>query len=276
MQVVKRGRLGFVLNRLIGLILVSIILMSLSGCGALDKTLAFVGAGGGPAMPDTPESLAVKGLDEFNHGNYHSALKIFEEIKDRFPFSESSLLAELKAADSHYYMEHYGEAFTLYGEFEGSHPTNEAIPYVLFQMGMCNYAQIDTIDRDPGSAGDAIQIFTRLVRAFPQSPYVEEARARIAEARDFLASHEMYVATFYVRIEEFDQAEGRLEYLLANYSDTSVAPEAQKLLKALESGNPPERTWRSWLPDLSLPTWKSLNSSFSAAPGAAGSPPGGD
>lgn len=257
-----------------GLIFVLIILLSLSGCATLDNMLTFIGGGGGSLMPDTPESLAMRGLDEFNHGKYHDALKTFEEIKDRFPFSDSSLLAELKSADSHYYMEHYAEALTLYEEFEANHPTNEAIPYVLFQMGMCNYAQIDTIDRDPGGAINSIQVFSRLLRTFPQSPYVEEAKIRIAEAEDFLASHEMYVAAFYLRTEEFDQAEGRLEYLLANYPNTSVAPQAQELLTAIQSGNPPKRTWRSWIPDISLPTWKSFGSAYGAGPGV-GEPAGG-
>lgn len=257
------------------LVCVLIILLSLSGCATLDNMLSFVGVGGGSSLPDTPESLAMKGLDEFSHGKYHDALKTFEEIKDRFPFSDSSLLAELKAADSHYYMKHYGDALTLYEEFEANHPTNEAIPYVLFQMGMCNYAQIDTIDRDPGGAIDSIQIFSRLLRTFPQSPYVEEAETRVTGARDFLASHEMYVANFYVRTEEFDQAEGRLEYLMANYSDTSVAPQAEELLAAIKSGNPPKRTWRSWIPDISLPNWKSFSSSFSPTPGAGGASGGG-
>lgn len=262
---IKRKRLTAGLNHLSSLLLVLIVL-NISGCAALDRMAAFTGFSTEVSQPDTPEILAGKGLDEFNRGRYHRALKIFEDIKNRFPFSKPALLAKLKAADANYHLKNYEEALALYEEFESSHPTNEAIPYVLFQMGMCNYQQIDTFDRDPGGAINAIHGFSRLILTFPRSPYVEEARARIKAAENFLASHEMYVAMFYVRTEEHDQAEGRLEYLLANYPHTDVAPEAEELLAAIKAGNPPKRSWRSWIPDISLPDWKSISPSFSPSP----------
>ena len=252
------------------LLLLIMLGMSQSGCSTLSKAWSALGFGGS-SQAKTAEVMVMEGLDNYNHGEYKKALKIFEEIKDRFPFTENSLLAELKAADCHYYLEEYVEARTLYEEFENNHPTNEAVPYVMFQIGMCYYQQIDTIDRDPGSALDAIKAFSRLVQNFPQSPYTVEAQARIIAAQNFLANHEMYVANFYVRTEEYTQAEGRLEYLLANYPNTEVAPKAKELLAALKAGNPPERSWLSWLPDISLPSWKSFVSSVT--PGVPGTTP---
>ena len=73
----------------------------LSGCATLDTMLGWVGLGS-EAAPETPEALAMEGMTDFNRGKYTSALKRFMEIKDRFPFSEVALLAELKAADSNY------------------------------------------------------------------------------------------------------------------------------------------------------------------------------
>lgn len=209
----------------------------------------------------------MEAMDDFRTGNYHAALKTFEEIKDKFPFSDVAPLAELKAADSNYFMDKFGEALVLYEEFESNHPTNEAIPYVLFQIGMCYYAQINTIDRDPGSASNAIEAFTRLQSSFPQSPYYEEVEARIRAARDFLAQHELYVATFYLRTDEVKQAQGRLEHLLANYPETSVAPQARELLAQVQSGTVPEKTWKRFVPKVSLPDWKSFKSAFGIMPG---------
>jgi len=250
----------------------AVLAASFAGCSVLDSTLHFFGYGK-PSTPQTPEGMAMEAMDLYSRGKYHSALKLFEEIKDRFPFSEAGLLAELKAADCNFYMKKYDEALVLYEEFEGNHPTNEAIPYVLFQIGMCHYEQIDTVDRDPGSAVEAIAAFSRLVKGFPDSPYREEAEARLAAARDFLARHEMYVAAFYVKTGEYDQAKGRLTYLLATYPDSSVAESAKDLLARIESGNPPRRSWRDWLPDLSLPSWRSFVRSV-AGDGAAPAVPG--
>lgn len=239
----------------------------LVGCATLDAALEWIGFGGGTSVPDTPESLAMEAMEDFKKGDYHEALEVFEDIKDRFPFSDVAPLAELKAADCNYFMDKYTEALVLYGEFESNHPTNEAIPYVLFQIGMSYYQQINTIDRDPGSAINAIQAFSRLQRSFPQSPYREEVDARIMAARDFLAQHELYVATFYIRSDEIKQAEGRLGYLLANYPETSVAPQARELLEKLQSGAFPDKTWKRFVPKVSLPDWRSFKSAFGIIPG---------
>jgi outer membrane protein assembly factor BamD len=239
----------------------------LAGCATVDSLLAWAGFGGGTSVAETPESLAMNAMDDYNRGDYHSALKTFEEIKDKFPFSDVAPLAELKAADCNYFMDKFSEALVLYEEFESNHPTNEAMPYVLFQIGMCYYAQINTVDRDPGSAINAVEAFARLQRSFPQSPYYEEVAARIRAARDFLAQHELYVAAFYLRTDEITQAQGRLEHLLANYPETSVAPQAKELLVQVQSGTVPEKSWKRFVPKVSLPDWKTFKSAFGIVPG---------
>ncbi len=202
------------------------------------------------------QSLAVQAMDDYSVGKYFSAVERFEEIMERFPFSPQAMLAELKAADCRYHMSEYEEAEVLYREFEERHPTNEAIPYVMFQLGMCDYSRINRIDRDISGAQDAITSFTRLVRTFPDSPYSSEASSRIKAAGEFLVNHEYFVTMFYIRSEKYNQAETRLRYLLSAYPDSQIAPKAKKLLARLESGNPPTKGLKDWFPDFSLPDWK--------------------
>ena len=256
-------------GRLQAIALLFVTLMALNGCAARDWA-SRVFYGGGKLTPASAETIAYAALDDFNHGEYQKALKAFDDLKNRYPFSQFSLLAELKTADCKYYLEDYQEAVLLYQEFEENHPTNEAIPYVMFQIGMCQYNQIDTIDRDPAGAYSSIQAFNRLLRSYPLSPYSAEARAKITAAKTFLAGHEMYVADFYLRKEEYKQAESRLQYIVDNYPDTAVTPQAQKLLTALRSDNPPKRSWTDWLPEISLPSWKGLKESV--VPGVSGGP----
>jgi outer membrane protein assembly factor BamD len=224
----------------------------------MDGVFTFFGVGGATSKADSPDSLAMQAMDDYNRGEYSDALKTFEEIKERFPFSPHSLLAELKAADCNYFLKHYPEAVALYQGFEGNHPTNEAMPYVLFQIGMAYYQQIDTIDRDPGAALDAIAALEKQVKAFPNSPYRAEADGRRLAALNFLANHEFSIAMFYIRTNELAQAEPRLRYLLDNYPDTLVAKDAKTILADIKAGKPPQRTWRDWVPDLSLPDWRTF------------------
>jgi outer membrane protein assembly factor BamD len=243
----------FFKNKQYYIILLALLLtLSLAGCG---KEKFFSSLGFRASSPDTAEGLALKGLDYYSHGKYEKAKRSFETLLNQYPFSEYSLLAELKTADSNYYLKNFEEAFLQYKDFEERHPTNEAIPYVMYQMAMCYYNQIDTIDRDTSTAVNAIYSFSRMLRTFPNSPYTEEARARIIAARNFMANHEYYVASFYERTYAYEEAKARLEYLLRQYPDTNIAPQAEMLLYDLRQDNPPGRSLLGWLPK-SLPDWE--------------------
>ncbi|WP_028579693.1 outer membrane protein assembly factor BamD [Desulfogranum japonicum] len=204
---------------------------------------------------DTPEALITQGMDAYSVGDYSTAIRAFEKILDEHPFSQQAMLAELKSADAHYYNHSYLEAKLLYQQFEERHPTNEAVPYVIFQIGMCDFQRTDRIDRDVTGAQDAIKSFSRLLRSFPDSPYTKEARARIAAAKNFLVNHEYFVAVFYVRTKEYEQAQHRLKYILAMYPNSTIAPKASALLKRLEENNPPRWGIQKWLPSLTMPQW---------------------
>ncbi|MEN8141688.1 MAG: outer membrane protein assembly factor BamD [Thermodesulfobacteriota bacterium] len=223
------------------------ILLSLPGCAWFQES---------PPLPAA--ELASEARGEFAAGQYTTALELFEELMDRFPFSSYSLMAELKIADCHYYQGHYGEAIAAYESFQENHPANEANAYALFQVAMSHYNQIDTIDRDPAGAHNAIAVFNRLIRTYPKSPYVEESRARVAAARNFLANHELYVASYYLKTDRLQQAAGRLQFLLDNYPESTAAPEAKRTLALLKEGRKPEGSWRDWLPEIGLPDWETF------------------
>jgi outer membrane protein assembly factor BamD len=226
--------------------------LALTGCATLSKWFGFDDES---AIQKSVEALTMEGMDDYNVGKYHTARKSFEEIMDRYPFSPQAMLAELKAADCHYYQGNYQEAKVLYQQFEERHPTNEAIPYVMFQIGMCDYSRTDRIDRDTSGARDAIQSFSRLLRAYPNSPYTSEAKARIEAAREFLVNHEYFVAVFYVRTDREQEAAHRLKYLIAMYPDAAITPTAKNLLELIEAGNPPKMGLTAWLPKLTMPDW---------------------
>ncbi len=174
------------------------------------------------------------GMEDFNRGKYHTAIEHFSKVLETYRFSTEAVLAELKIADCHYYLDNYSEAFMAYERFEEMHPTNEAIPYVMYQKAMCYYNRIDRIDRDITGAKKAINYFNQLIKAYPESPYTADAKEKISLATEFLAEHEYGVASFYLRSKKNKQAAERLRYLLAVYPDTRIAPKAEQLLNELD------------------------------------------
>lgn len=234
------------------LLLISLLLsaLALSGCSTFSgmfNKVTFGEEDDPKSLP--PETLITQGMDAYNVGDYGEATKNFKLILDEHPFSAQAMLAELKAADAHYYNKQYAEAKVLYKAFEEHHPTNEAIPYVMFQTGMCDYNRSDRIDRDVSGPQEAIKAFTRLINAYPQSPYAKEAKTKIKDSKEFLVNHEYMVAVFYTRTERYQEAQHRLKYLLAMYPDSSIAPQAKALLEHLEGGKPPAWGMSRWLPE---------------------------
>ena len=231
-----------------------LVLFSLQGCATIESMFDF-SDDGEIDVTKTVQDLAIKGMDEYNSGDYHIALEYFTKILDRYPFSPQAMLAELKAADSNYYMEKYIEARALYEKFEERHPTNEAIPYIKFQKGMCYYQVLDSIDRDITPAKKAIRYFKLLIKAHPKSPYTAEAEAKIQAAQNFLANHDFLVVKFYLRTDKRKQAIARIKYILAVHPDSLVAPKAKELLTQLEADKYDESGFSAWFKDLSLPDW---------------------
>jgi outer membrane protein assembly factor BamD len=236
------------------------LVLAISGCSDLKETFNFtsIDEDGNETSEDLAlpaRNLLTQGMDDYNVGKYFTAVEYFEEILSRFPFSPEATLAELKAADCSYHLERYLEALLLYEEFENRHPTNESIPYVMYQKGMCNYKQIDRVDRDSSGAEKAIELFRQLLKAYPDSPYSGDALARISEATEFLANHEYFVVEYYVRAAKYDQAQIRLKYILAMYPETEIAGKAAELLARIEAGDPPRSRLTSWFPKISLPSW---------------------
>ncbi len=232
---------------------VAIVLFLGGGCSMFgNETENTVAKGNGkasgkvlPKKENPAQKLLTKGMEDYRYGKYYTAVKDFEEIINRYPFSPQATVAELKAADCSYHMKQYKEAESLYESFENNHPTNEMISYVLYQKGMCNYRQIDRIDRDPAGAEKAVRYFKQLVRAFPESPYTADAQEKIGLATDFLAGHELSIARFYIRTKKIPQAKTRLRYLLATYPQSAVAKKGRQLLEQLEKGEKSEKSFFS-------------------------------
>lgn len=204
----------------------------ISGCGAIPKELQFWKPREAKIEKEYPlYELMQRAERNFQKGQYDLAYQYYEEIKNKYPGTPEAILAELRLADTKFWEGSYLEAITLYEEFEKFYPNNEAIPYVIFQIGTCYYKLRQSIDRDPTYAKKAIDAYQRLLQTFPDSPYTIEAKKRIAELRELLAQHELYVARFYYKIKYYRAAYKRLLYLIETYPETYAARYAEGLLE---------------------------------------------
>ncbi len=248
----------------LGLFFVLTILFTISGC-------AWFGGGKDDRAkmdnePVPPEAvLTAKAMEYFQNKRYQLAEEHFQKIRDRYPFSPYAIVAELRLADCKYYRGQYQEAIPLYEDFEKLHPTNEAIPYVIFQLGSCYYNLMDTPDRDQSSTKHMIENYDRLITRYPDSPYTLEAEKRIKEGRALLAEHEWVVAQWYFRTDQPKQGVKRLENIIVFYPDTPIYPKAvkemlkyQTVYELLKQEGSDQEATKPVISDTQRPWWKWL------------------
>ena len=209
-----------------------VVLLVATGCTTLKNQYdKFFGAD----EAGTAQDLAWEGMDAYENGNYSEAIEKFQKLKDYYPFSKYAILAELKIADAHYKRDEYEEAIFAYENFEQLHPRNEAIPYVIYQIGRCYYDQIDTPDRDQTSAQKALDAFQRLIKQFPRDQYSTRAAEHIKTAQRSLAGHAYVVGVFYYRTKHYKAALHRFMSIISDYPDVGYHQKALEYIARCEA-----------------------------------------
>jgi outer membrane protein assembly factor BamD len=181
--------------------------------------------------PDRPPDIMAKeGIKQLKKKDYDDAIETFEKVRDRYPYSDQAMLAQIKLADAYFYKKKFDEALQAYKEFEKLHPTNRAVPYAIFRQGLCYYRQRSTIDRDQTFTFKALQEFRRLKQKFPQCEYIPKVDKYMGYCRRDLAEHEFYVGKFYFRTKKYKAALDRLQAVAQEYPDYQKQGEVKRYI----------------------------------------------
>ncbi len=203
--------------RLIGIVL--IVLLAMIGCAGKKQVQS--------TTPKDPSVLYTQGMVLFNNGKYQEATEVFTRLKDYFPTDELyAPKADLRIADCSFFRKEYPEAITRYLEFKKQHPFHPDLPYVDYQIGLCHYRQVLTKDRDQAATEKALAAFQNVVANYPDTIFAQKAREKITFCRRRLAEHELYVAHFYLRKDEYGATEKRAYTALKQYPACGVDDEA--------------------------------------------------
>jgi outer membrane protein assembly factor BamD len=170
-----------------------------------------------------PAALYGKGLALYKKKNHSRALEVFNELTGSFPGADPYYTwAELKVADCYFFQKKYTEAISHYEDFKKFHPFHEDIPYVIFQIGLSNFNQILSIDRDQSATRMALSNFEFLIANYPPSIFTEKAREKAKMCRERLAENELYIAKFHYKKKKYQGAKARLELIINLYQEADI------------------------------------------------------
>ena len=189
---------------------------------------------------DNVSALYIKTKDNADAGRFELAMRYFDELETRYPFSPYALQARLDLA---YTFVLYGipeQAVSEADKFIRFNPTHKHVDYAYYIRGVANFGQKKQLmgswfPKDPANFEqsplvDAFNDFSFLVRNFPESKYAEDAHKRLIFLRNTFARHELHVAKYYTRKKAWVAAANRANFILQNYEDTPVNAEALAIL----------------------------------------------
>jgi outer membrane protein assembly factor BamD len=211
------------------LLLLGLAATALSGCGR-DNVVEDQG----------PELLYQRGFDAMEASNFAGSIQYFNALEARYPFSPETRQAQLDLIYVYYRSQQPESAIDAAEEFERENPTHERIDYCLYMRGLIYFDQapniieklfrVDLTLRPPKDTMQSFSMFQELIRRFPDSEYVPDARQRMVYLRNRLAEYENHVADYYVRRGAYVAAVNRAKYALEHYPE---APQLEKTLQIL-------------------------------------------
>jgi outer membrane protein assembly factor BamD len=217
--------------------------LSLQGCGTLKELFSSDSSSSDEdEYADwTAEKFSAQAKAAVDAGNYEKAIKLYEALESRYPFGEDSAQTQLDIAYAYFKNNDPDSAIAAADRFIKMNPRNPAVDYAYYLKGLVNYNRgigfidrflpTDTSQRDPGTARDALNNFEELIRRFPQSKYVPDARQRIIALRNNLAMYEVHVARYYMKRKAYVAVVNRASTVIEKYQRTPAVPYALLVLQ---------------------------------------------
>jgi len=203
---------------------------ALSGCGRRDHLIKDSG----------PQKLYETGKKAMDGNDYPAATKIYQALQSRYPFSPETRQAQLDLIYLYYKGGQPEQAVDAAEAFERENPTHPRVDYCMYMRGRVYFDQdpnflekffrIDMSQRPPKQTMKSFSTFQDLIRRFPDSEYVPDARQRMVFLRNRLTRYENYVAEYYMNRGAYVAAVARAKYALEHYPG---APELEKSMSIM-------------------------------------------
>ena len=208
---------------------VSAIGLCASACSMLDQFNPF-----GPekykmeVVPDTPASKTYnQGLEKLANKSPSEAAKKFTDLGKQYPGSDWARKGLLMTTYADYQAGNYTDAETSAERFLKEYPNSPDAAYVTYLRANAYYQQIPDISRDQDVATKAMEAFQDLVKKYPNSEYVDDAKFKIqVDRRTNLPGKEMSIGRFYLNRHNYTAAINRFRNVLQSYQTTRHAEEA--------------------------------------------------
>jgi len=188
----------------------------------------------------TPEALYKKAHKSLESYDFNGAIKSYEQLTARFPFTDEARQARLDLIYA-YYRAGEGESATDAADtFIRENPTHPRVDYAWYVKGLVDFERTpnaiesvfhaDLTKRPPSTARKSFAAFKTVVEQYPKSEYAHDSLQRMVYLRDRLASYEVHVARYYYKRGAYIAAAQRARGAIEQYDGSPAVQEALDLL----------------------------------------------
>jgi len=175
---------------------------------------------------DSADVLYNQGLANMNAGRLKEASAKFEAIDRQHPYSEFARKAMIMNTFASYRQAKYDEAINSGKRYVSLYPTSDEAAYAQYLVGLSYFRQIRDVTQDQREARLTAETMGEVVQRWPESEYVEDAKAKIRFAQDQLAGKEMQIGRYYLERREYVAAIRRFRGVVEDYPNTRHVEEA--------------------------------------------------
>ncbi len=171
-----------------------------------------------------------------DRGYYQTAIEYYETLEARYPFGRYAQQAQIEGAYAYYKFNELDSAIAAADRFIKLHPLDEHADYAWYLKGLANFDRTrdyfdflmdsNPSENDPTPMIRAFDDFAYLIRNYPDSRYVADARQRMVYLRNELAEYELHVADYYMRRGAWVAAANRGKYVVEHYEGAESMPAA--------------------------------------------------
>jgi outer membrane protein assembly factor BamD len=236
--------------------------------GAVLCTVLLAGCKDTPSrdLQSGPETLYKNAQSALKSSNYDAAIRAYEALEARFPFSDDARQGKLDLMYAYYKNDEPESAVDAADQFIRENPTHPRVDYAHYIKGLVYFERtpnflerffnVDLSARPPSDARKSFAAFGVIVERYPRSEYAHDARRRMIFLRNRLADYEVAVGRYYLRRGAYVGALARSKYVIETYDGAPAVREALEImtrayreLEMTELAAQTERIYKENFPD---------------------------
>lgn len=193
-------------------------------------------------ITSNPELLYKQAHRSLTAYDFNAAIKMYEALTARFPFTDQARQARLDLVYAYYRAGETESAIDAAEQFVRENPTHPRVDYVWYVKGLVDFERtpnalerlfrVDFAERPPITARKAFASFRTVVEKYPKSAYAHDARKRMIFLRNRLADYETHVAQYYLKRGAYVAAAQRAKGAIEQYDGAPAVRSALEILIA--------------------------------------------